>query len=283
MTLVPLALLLAVQVADTTATKAALLAADRALPRGDAILAWLEPGAAVLLPGQPILRGAGGARVALRDRYAAPGVRYSWTPLHAVASSDGRFGCTTGASEMTVPRDTAKTPRRGRYLTCWRRVRGAWRIVVLARVGESPGDPDANVPVPAWPHSATDSSSSIDGPMRADAEFAKLGLDSGPGPAFAHYVAPDGMLLGARPVPPAGPDSIRARFNAFPVDQRLMWAPIQGMGMASGGLAVTVGEATTGPPGGAPVSFSKYVTVWRLEPYGEWRFVFDIGSARPAR
>ena len=152
---------------------------------------------------------------------------------------------------------------------------------MLARAGESPPDQDANVPVPRWPHSATGPSVGLNGAQETDELFARVAMDSGPGPAFARFAAPDGMLLGARPLPPMGPDTIRARFTGFPADQRLMWGPIQGLGAASGGLAITVGEATTGPPAGPAVSYSKYVTVWRLEPDGTWRFVFDIGSARP--
>jgi ketosteroid isomerase-like protein len=30
-----------------------------------------------------------------------------------------------------------------------------------------------------------------------------------------------------------------------------------------------------------PESHSKYLTIWRLEPDGNWRYIFDIGSTRP--
>ena len=156
-------------------------------------------------------------------------------------------------------------------------------IVLLARAGESPPDQDADVAVATWPHSSTGPTVGLEGALDADELFARVALDMGPGPAFGRFAAIDGMLLGARPMPPMGPDSIRARFNGFPPDQRLMWAPTRDLGVASGGLAITVGEATTGPPGGTAVSFSKYATVWRLEPDGTWRFVFDMGSSRPAR
>jgi ketosteroid isomerase-like protein len=89
--------------ADTAATKAAILQADRSLAAAVAskgaqvFLDALAPDAAVLFPGQPILKGAAGARSAFRARYDAPS-SLTWNPVHAVVSTDGRLGCTNGYS-----------------------------------------------------------------------------------------------------------------------------------------------------------------------------------------
>src|SRR5215203_4900030 len=82
--------------ADTTMVKAELIAADRTLAQQAArggsefVLKALDPNAAVLLPGQPVLRGAAGSRAAFFARYDRPST-FSWRPVHAVASADGRF------------------------------------------------------------------------------------------------------------------------------------------------------------------------------------------------
>ena len=81
---------------DTTATKAALIAADRELAKAtardgaEAFLRALTPDAAVLFPGQPILEGASAAHDAFISRYSSPS-SYSWNPVHALASVDGKF------------------------------------------------------------------------------------------------------------------------------------------------------------------------------------------------
>ena len=77
----------AAQQVDTTVTKAAVMAADRALADRvakdgpQAFLAALDQGAAVLFPGQPILRGrVGSERPFLRGtrvRHRSRGVRFT--------------------------------------------------------------------------------------------------------------------------------------------------------------------------------------------------------------
>src|SRR5919109_2369992 len=68
---------------DTTAPKAAMLAADSALAKAmkaegpAAFLRALEPRAAVLFTGQPILRGAAEAHAPFTARYGALS-SYSW-------------------------------------------------------------------------------------------------------------------------------------------------------------------------------------------------------------
>ena len=136
---------LAAQSTDTASTKSAIMAADRALAEAstrhgpETLLAALAPGAAVLIPGQPIMKGATEARVALAARYASPS-SYSWNPVHAVVSNDGKFGCTMGYSRFANALDSIKTEHRGIYLTCWKMGKdGRWKVVGVQRA-DSPGE-----------------------------------------------------------------------------------------------------------------------------------------------
>ena len=116
----------AAQQVDTTVTKAAVMAADRALADRvakdgpQAFLAALDPGAAVLFPGQPILRGRVGSERPFLARYSSPS-SFSWSPVHAVVGTDGRFACTVGFSRFMNARDTSHLEHKGTYLTCWQR------------------------------------------------------------------------------------------------------------------------------------------------------------------
>jgi hypothetical protein len=99
------------QSVDTAATKSSLLAADAALSRRfategtEALLSVLDPKGAILIPEQPILRAGDAARAALMKRYGAPS-QYRWIAKHAVASTDGNFGCTIGVIRFTSGADT---------------------------------------------------------------------------------------------------------------------------------------------------------------------------------
>jgi ketosteroid isomerase-like protein len=105
------------QKSDTAAVKAAVIAADRALAaaaakNAAAYLSALTKDAAVLFPGQPILRGPDQARTAFMARYGGAS-SYEWTPAHAVASTDGKLACTMGYSRFTNALDSVKTPHSG--------------------------------------------------------------------------------------------------------------------------------------------------------------------------
>jgi ketosteroid isomerase-like protein len=274
---------------DTAATKASLFAADTMLAasvaaRGAAaFFDAVEPDAAIIVQGQPI-RAAAEARATFEGRYGGA-ARYRWHPAHAMASVDGRFGCTVGLSTFAGPGDTTRIEPRGVYATCWRRdASGRWRIVAHQRLDTPAAPPVVNAAtVPGLPHSATVASGDAHAAtIAADSAFAAMGaLAAGPGPAFAAYAAPDAVLLSVADLP-RGPVAIAAVFEGFPAARVLRWAPMRPFGAGSGGLAYTVGHGVTAPRQGAgPESHSAYLTVWRQEADGRWRYVLDLGTPRP--
>jgi ketosteroid isomerase-like protein len=289
--------------ADTARTKRELFAADTLLAQrvatlgNTAFIAALDSNAAVLLPDQPILKGRAESEGPFRARYDSP-ARYVWRVVHAVASSDGRFGCTVGFSRFVPVGDSALQTQPGAYITCWRRDRSAeWRIV-----GHQRNDNRAqaattleNEGLPSAPHSATArfSGNAMHETQDADAAFARLAEEpDGLGAAFASFAADDAVLLGA-PTLPRGPAQIRETFKGFPHDQLLLWDPRRelgggggdgGGGGGGGGLAFTVGHSEIRQRGAASAdSRSKYLTVWRQASDGRWEYIFDLGSPRAAQ
>ena len=275
---------------DTTATIASLLAADSALAvdadrRGvEAVLDAFEPDAAMLFSGQPIFRADSG-RTAFLARYAAP-ASYRWRALHAIASADGRLGCTVGLSRFRNGREPQRAEHVGVYETCWRRgADGRWRIAAQQR-NDSPTDlaSEENAHRTIWPRSST---VLLAGDLRgqaldADAEFARLAAEpAGPGPAFVHFAAEDGMMLGL-PTFVFGRKQIERLFAGFPADRYIAWQPDRRFGVGSGGLAFTVGHSDHLPrsdPAG-PRRHGKFLTIWRQRADGGWEFVYDLGSPR---
>ena len=279
--------------ADSTTVKAELVAADQTLAQqaarggSEVVLKALDPNAAVLFPGQPVLRGATGSRAAFIARYEKPST-FSWRPVHAVASTDGRFGCTFGYSRFLNAADTLKAARKGTYITCWEKNKnGKWRIVGTERNDSPPGDlilADTTV-LPGAPHSATTSlqGNALIDAQDADSLFAVFGEKaSGPAPAFVRYVADDGLLLGPTEFP-RGKAGVEKAFEGFPAADRVItWRPLRSFGAGSGGLAFTVGHSVSGPrPGKAGQSVNqKYMSVWRQESDGRWLYIFDLGTPR---
>ena len=279
------------QRADTASAKAWLLAADRALAsvvaeRGVAALVEaLAPDAAVLIPGQPILRGSE-AEGALVARYGAPS-RMSWRPLAAVASLDPSFGCTVGVSSFLNAADTSHRERGGDYLFCWRRsASGVPRLVGMQRGDAGPNSSvaPADFDGGAMPRSATQmgSSRALAEAQDADTKFAEAGgTRAGPGASFAEWVAADGVFPGET-LALRGAALMRNAFANAQPGVRLVWGPTRTLGHGAGGLAFTVGDAERmNADTGAVLSRSKYFTIWRLDDDGRWRWIFDLGSARP--
>ena len=283
------------QTPDTTATKASVIAADRALAlatsRGgpEVFLRALEPDGVVLFPGQQILKGPAAARAPFTTRYSSPS-SYSWWPTHAVASTDGKVACTFGYSRFTDALDSVKTESRGTYITCFKKdASGNWRVAGTQRADKQPKAPafaDSSY-LPYAPHSATVSlgANALAAAIDADSLFSMLAAEpAGPGPAFAKWVAPDGQFASGEEFA-RGPAGMTAGFEGYSPDRFLDWRPMRGVGAGSGGLAFTVGHATNGPRAGktGPTSGSKYITVWRQEPDGRWLWIFDLGTNRPVK
>ncbi|MBI3792686.1 MAG: hypothetical protein HY275_17655 [Gemmatimonadetes bacterium] len=277
------------QRADTARTKAWLLAVDRALAGAvaehgvTALVEALAPDAAVLIPGQPILRGRE-AEPALVARYGGAS-RMGWRALAAVASTDATFGCTVGLGTYTPASDSTHRERGGTYLACWRRTNGG----VPRLIGLQRSDAPATAPLPsatfdggAMPHSATERGSALREAQDADAAFAEAGgTSAGPGEAFAKWVAEDGLFPGTTSAA-RGPALMREAFAQGPAGRVLLWGPTRDLGFAAGGLAFTVGEATNKVNGSdSGQTHTKYFTVWRRERDGSWRWIFDLGSPRP--
>jgi hypothetical protein len=279
---------------DTAATKRELLAYDKALAvriqdgSSVGLLGIADANAAILIPGQPILRAVDAQQI-FRQRY--PAARYDWRPVAAIASADGAFGCTIGFSRMA-----GATPGHGSYVACWRREPRApsrerqWKLVALQR-SDSPREAPAfwsskQLPAqtaPASPFLIYGSGpEQLTGAISADSAFAREAeKPEGPGPAFSHWAADDAWLLGASQ-PTLGKSKILAAFDGYPADRVLLWDPDRQFGYAMGGLAVTVGNSRTRMRDntGTDINPGHYLTLWRQNADRTWSWIIDLGSPR---
>jgi ketosteroid isomerase-like protein len=106
----------------------------------------------------------------------------------------------------------------------------------------------------------------------------------GTGVAFGRYAADDAQIFSGPGEFISGPHAISESFGPPTEKNTLVWHPVHGEVASSGDLGFTVGNAVfTGVrEDGAKIErFSKYLTVWKKQRDGTWRYVVDGGSARP--
>lgn len=116
--------------------------------------------------------------------------------------------------------------------------------------------------------------------LRVDKEFDALGAKEGLGEAFARNVAPRGLMVSGGGLGPEDARRIFAKLAQEP-GHRLRWTPVAALLAQSGDLGYTVGSFTrefSDKDGKTKKTAGLYLTVWRRQEDGAWRFVADGGS-----
>ena len=260
--------------ADRAADRDALLAADRALSDKTATLG-IVPGfvpafaddAAFLYPGAPLLRGVERIRAFVGTGDSIR--KQTWSPVFADVSADGRLGYSYGW--------TRSSGSRGKYLACWQKTGRDWRLVAYASTRPM-ADSVAPVALKGTAGTQVRGSANSHELIAADSAFAALSVAGGAKTAFLAYAAVDAISFGGGPQITEGRAAIGAGFDGFPADAVLEWWPVAATIAPSGDLGCTVGEATIS----SLHHYSKYLTIWRRQADGFWKFVADGGNTRPA-
>jgi len=251
----------------------------------DAMLALLSPDVAFLRAGVPALYGIEAVRTMFAANPETSGTSMTWQPLGGGISNDLRAAYAYGIAARVAPRAPVRLER---YIAYWRRdARAPWRIAAYAEVGAPPASEGSSPaermtpPNPTLPRAMAQARSAV---RAADSLFADLAYRMGTGYAFAATVAQDGVIFG-NPQLVIGPQAVQDFFTGG-AGSSLSWQPVYAAVAASRDLGFTIGEYTStgrGPTGAAVQRFGKYLTVWRLQGDGTWKFVVDGGNATPSR
>ena len=116
--------------------------------------------------------------------------------------------------------------------------------------------------------------------LAADKAFAERSAKEGPKAAFLACIAGDGKLLNETRV---GAAAVNTTFIQLPPTATLTWEPSFVDVSASGDLGYTWGRYALNVPSpkqGQPPYQKRgtYVTIWRRQPGGGWKFVLDGGN-----
>jgi len=113
--------------------------------------------------------------------------------------------------------------------------------------------------------------------LDADRAFAQLSREQGVGAAMVAFAAEDGRVFQAGAPAAQGKDSIAALFQGADPHSLLSWQPEGADVSARGDMAFSWGRWTLIQPGVDPRS-GAYVSVWKRDPEGAWRFSVNIGN-----
>ncbi|HDS01115.1 MAG TPA: nuclear transport factor 2 family protein, partial [candidate division Zixibacteria bacterium] len=121
--------------------------------------------------------------------------------------------------------------------------------------------------------------------INADEAFSLASVEEGMRPAFDRYMAENATIYRDRMEPITGREEILS-FYPPPDEQEgiLSWEPFYAEIAESGELGYTLGKwiyTVTDTLGMENEDYGYYVTIWKKQPDGSWKYVFDTGITGP--
>ena len=118
-----------------------------------------------------------------------------------------------------------------------------------------------------------------------DNQFSDLSVSKGTAEAFLTYAADDVILMRQDLLPITGITELKKHYeNGVRKNTTLKWVPVKAEVAESGDLGYTFGkwEFIVKQQGGRDTSYyGVYVTVWKKQSDGSWKFVLDEGNSTP--
>ena len=115
--------------------------------------------------------------------------------------------------------------------------------------------------------------------IKTDRSFSDMSLEQGMQKAFIHYAADSAVLLQKNAWPIKGKLEIKASFHTLSdTGFVLTWEPLDAIMARSGDLGYTYGIYTMLDKTSTGEFMGKYVTIWKKQANGQWKFVLDCGN-----
>ncbi len=113
----------------------------------------------------------------------------------------------------------------------------------------------------------------------ADKAFNAMAQRAGTGRAFLAYSADDPVLIRPGSMPLLGKSAFIEAFSGV-AGSALSWEPLRAEIAASQDLGYTFGRYTL-RDGDAIKAYGVYVSIWKKQQDGSWKFVLDGGGTTP--
>jgi len=118
--------------------------------------------------------------------------------------------------------------------------------------------------------------------VETERAFSRTSEEKGTREAFDAFIAEDGILF--RPTPVLGKKWMQEHpLPALPTRSVLSWQPIFADVARAGDLGYTTGpwQFRKDLKEAKPAAFGNFMTVWKKQANGSWRFVLDLGISNP--
>jgi ketosteroid isomerase-like protein len=123
--------------------------------------------------------------------------------------------------------------------------------------------------------------------LDTDREFSKLSVEKGNSEAFLNFMADDAVVLPREGHPIEGKETytqLIAKDQEVQQGRELKWEPYFADISSSGDLGYTLGKyvrTIENSSGEKQITYGYYVTIWKIQSDGSWKFVFDTGNESP--
>jgi len=112
--------------------------------------------------------------------------------------------------------------------------------------------------------------------IKADLAFSKMSKEKGMKKAFLEYIDDNGILLRPGHLPIVGADAIDFLSQANDSSFTLTWGPLEADAAASGDLGFSYGIYSLALRD--TTLSGTYVSIWKKQADGKWKFVLDAGN-----
>jgi ketosteroid isomerase-like protein len=115
----------------------------------------------------------------------------------------------------------------------------------------------------------------------AEHAFSAMAQEKGVLAAFEHFAAPDVAFVDTDPRRWRGLEAVRERMGGTPADLKLTWSPLFVDASEDGTLGYDYGRYEARRPGAEGkdvVRTGFFLTIWKRQPDGRWRYVTDNGA-----
>ena len=114
--------------------------------------------------------------------------------------------------------------------------------------------------------------------LDADRSFSDLSVKKGMKNAFIEYIDSNGVLLRPKKMPIVGANAIDYLIQLNDTSYKLNWEPQHAFVAKSGDLGYTYGLYAVHPNARDTVIYGTYVSIWKKQKDGSWKFVLDTGN-----
>jgi ketosteroid isomerase-like protein len=114
-----------------------------------------------------------------------------------------------------------------------------------------------------------------------DLEFARQSIELGAHESFLNFIDDSCVLLRPNRYPVIGREKIEEIYSKPDTSFTLNWKPLSAEISQSGDLGYTYGIYTVqmdSPEGNVVTKEGTYVTIWKKDRNGKWKFVLDTGN-----